>query len=58
MNWAQVESICAGINEHRAGKGLPPVALYLRATMHSGEEMAVGEHVVIRREIVDWSPYV
>ncbi len=43
---AQVlESICAGLNERRAGLGLPPVTV--KSEAHRSAERAIGEHVVL-----------
>ncbi len=46
VNEAQLDSICEGISEHRAGKGLPPVVVHVH-WHHSIEPRRVGEHVLI-----------
>ncbi len=49
---AHVESICAGLNEYRAGKGLPQVHLYVQG--YRGEPRPVGEHVVLDKDFHWW----
>lgn len=38
--------VCAGVNEHRGGLGLPPLEVYVCG--HKGADTKVGEHAVVK----------
>ncbi len=44
----QIDNVCDGLNEHRAGKGLLPVSVYVYEYGYNHEARLVGEHVILK----------